>query len=87
VPPVFARAAITLGIGPHSSFGFPLASIIAFGALTLLVGCQEEHPTCKKLCDEVLAWLSCVKPGANDLYKVQLMPLPSSVASLKSRMV
>jgi len=27
-------------------------------ALTLLVGCQEEHPTCKKLSNEVLACLS-----------------------------
>jgi len=27
-------------------------------ALTLLVGCQEEHPACKKLSDEVLVWLS-----------------------------
>jgi len=27
-------------------------------ALTLLVGCQDEHPECKKLSDEVLAWLS-----------------------------
>jgi len=26
--------------------------------LTLLVGHQEEHPACKKLSDEVLAWLS-----------------------------
>jgi len=25
--------------------------------LTLLVGCQEEHPACKELSDEVLAWL------------------------------
>jgi len=26
--------------------------------LTLqLVGCQEEHPACKKMSDEVLAWL------------------------------
>jgi len=30
----------------------------AFGALTLLVGCQEEHPACKKLSDEVLVLLS-----------------------------
>ena len=30
----------------------------AFSALTLLVGCQEEHPACKNLSDEVLAWLS-----------------------------
>jgi len=27
----------------------------AVGALTLLVGRQEEHPACKKLSDEVLA--------------------------------
>jgi len=30
----------------------------AFSALTLLVGRQEGHPACKKLGDEVLAWLS-----------------------------
>jgi len=30
----------------------------AFSALMLLVGWQEGHPACKKLSDEVLAWLS-----------------------------
>jgi len=30
---------------------------IAFSALRLLVGRQEEHPACKKLSGEVLAWL------------------------------
>jgi len=30
----------------------------AFSTLTLLVGCQEEHPTCEQLIDEVTAWLS-----------------------------
>ena len=30
----------------------------AFGALTQLAGHSEEHLACKKLCDEVLAWLS-----------------------------
>jgi len=29
--------------------------IVAFSALTLLVGHQEEHLVCKKLSDEVLA--------------------------------
>ena len=33
-------------------------SQVAFSALTLLVGWQEGHPTCKKLSSEVLAWLS-----------------------------
>ena len=36
------------------SRGIPTAST----ALTLLVGHQEEHPVCKKLSGEVLAWLS-----------------------------
>jgi len=31
---------------------------VAFSALTLLVGRQEEHLACKKLTDEVLLWLS-----------------------------
>jgi len=30
----------------------------AFSALTLLVGHEEEYLACKKLSDEVLAWLS-----------------------------
>jgi len=32
--------------------------LIAFSALTLLVGQQEGHPVCNKLSSEVLAWLS-----------------------------
>jgi len=32
--------------------------VFAFSALTLLVGRQEGHPACKKLCSGVLAWLS-----------------------------
>jgi len=37
---------------------FQLLHVLAKPSLTLLVGCQEEHLTCKKLNDEVLAWLS-----------------------------
>ena len=37
---------------------FVAFSAIAFSALTLLVGRQEGHPTCKKLSSEMLAWLS-----------------------------
>jgi len=33
-------------------------SVLLIGALTLLVGRQEEHPDCKKLSYAVLAWLS-----------------------------
>jgi len=61
---------------------------VAFIALMLLVGCQEEHLACKKLTDEVLAWLSiwnkvqviCIGPA-------DATATPSSLASLKSRLV
>jgi len=33
-------------------------TIVAFSALTLLVGRQEGHPACKKQSGGVLAWLS-----------------------------
>jgi len=36
----------------------PTGASSAFSALTLLVGRQEGHPTCKKLSGGVLAWLS-----------------------------
>jgi len=51
---------------------------VAFSALTLLVGQQEEHPACKNLSGGVLAWLS-VWRGA-DLHTAQLMPLPLTVS-------
>jgi len=37
---------------------FVLLFVLAFSALTLLVGRQEGHPACKKLSGGVLAWLS-----------------------------
>jgi len=37
---------------------------IAFNTLTLLAGRQAEHPACKKLNNDMLAWLS-VERGAN----------------------
>ena len=44
--------------------------VVAFSALTLLVGRQEGHPACKKLSGGVLAWLSvwsevqtCIRPS------------------------
>jgi len=39
-------------------FGDKLHRFFTFSALTLSVGRQEEHPACKKLSDDVLAWLS-----------------------------
>ena len=53
--------------------------IIAFSALTLLVGRQEGHPACKKTewwCGGVVI---CLERGA-DLHMAQLMPLPLTVS-------
>jgi len=49
--------------------------VLAFSALTLLVGWQEGRPACKKT-----EWLGavmviCLQQGA-DLHMAQLMPLP-----------
>jgi len=35
-----------------------VSMFFAFSALTLMVGRQEGHLACKKLCGGVLAWLS-----------------------------
>jgi len=59
----------------------------AFSALTLLVGWQEEHSTCKKLSGGVLAWFSvwsevqtCIWPSWCHCHSL-------SLASVKSRLV
>ena len=53
--------------------------MIAFSALTLLVGRQEGHPACKKLTGGVLAWyLSGARCRLT--YMAQLMPLPLTVS-------
>ena len=61
--------------------------LLAFSALTLLVGRQEGHPTCKKLSGGVLAWLSvwsevqtCIWPSWCHWHSL-------SFASVKSRLV
>ena len=63
----------------------PLARI-AFSALTLLVGPQEGHPACKKTEWWGAGEVICLKRGA-DLHMAQQMPLPLTVASVKSRLV
>jgi len=61
------------------SIPFQLAlTIIAFSALTLLVGQQEGYPACKN------EWwgggvVICLEQGA-DLHMAQLMPLPPTVS-------
>jgi len=46
--------------------------------LTLLVGRQEGHPTCKKLSGGVLVWLSVWSDV--QWHMAQLMPLPFTVS-------
>jgi len=57
---------------------------MAFSALTLLVGWQEGHPTCKKLSGGVLAWLSvwnevqtCIWPSSCHRHSLSLAPVKS----------
>jgi len=52
--PDLLSATITIAIVRRC---FRSSDIIAFSALTLLVGRQEGHPACKRLSGEVLAWL------------------------------
>ena len=54
-----ARQLSTISLSKtKSKYHLHLSTIIAFSALTLLVGRQEGHPACKKLSGGVLAWLS-----------------------------
>ena len=53
-----------------------VACNVAFSALKLLVGHQEEHLTCKKIVWWGAGMVICLERGANHLHIVQLMPLP-----------
>jgi len=53
--------------------------LIAFSALTLLVGRQEGHPACKKTEWWSAGVVICLERGA-DLHMAQLMPLPLTVS-------
>ena len=66
------------------SAGISVTRIIAFGALTLLVGRQEGHPAGKKLSGGVLAWLSvwcevktCIWPSGFHCHSLSLAPVKS----------
>jgi len=52
--------------------------VIAFSALTLLVGQQEGHPACKKT-EWGAGMVICLVRGA-DLHTAQLMPLSLTVS-------
>jgi len=53
--------------------------VVAFSALTLLVGRQEGHPACKKLSGCGASVVISLQWGA-DLHMPQLMPLPLTVS-------
>ena len=58
-------------------------SLLAFSALTLLVGRQEGHPACKKLSGGVLAWLSVCSNWCHCWCHCHSL----SLASVESRLV
>jgi len=62
-------------------------SLIAFSALTLLVGWQEAHPACKKLSGGVLAWLSVWSALQTCIWPSWCYCRSLSLASVKSRLV
>jgi len=72
----------------HTNFYTALYDLlVAFSALTLLVGRQEGHPACKKLEWWGTGVVICLEQGA-DLHTAQLMPLPLTVSCFsKSRLV
>ena len=53
--------------------------VVAFNALTLLVGRQEGHPAWKKTEWWGAGMVVCLERGA-DLHMAQLMPLPLTVS-------
>jgi len=59
-------------------FCYSLIPLLAFSALTLLVGQQEGHLACKKTKWSGAGMVICVERGA-DLHIAQLMPLPLTV--------
>ena len=61
--------------------------IMAFSALTLLVGRQEGHPACKKLSGGVLAWLSVWSKVQTCIWPSEFHCHSLSLASVKSRLV
>ena len=56
-----------------------LPSVVAFSALTLLVGRQEGHPACKQLEWWGAGVAVCLERSA-DLHMAQLMPLPLTIS-------
>jgi len=54
-------------------------SVLAFSALTLLVGQQEGHPACKKTELWCAGVVICLERIA-DLHMAELMPLPVTIS-------
>ena len=63
----------------YYSLIYSLLGVLAFNALTLLVGWQEGHPACKNLSGWGAGVVICLERGA-DMHVAQLMPLPLNVS-------
>jgi len=64
-----------------------MPSVLCLQCLTLLVGQQEGHPTCKKLRGGVLAWLSVWSKVQTCIWSSWCHCHSLSLASVKSRLV
>jgi len=63
----------------YYSLIYSLLGVLAFNALTLLVGWQEGHPACKNLSGWGAGLVIYLERGA-DMHVAQLMPLPLNVS-------
>jgi len=88
--PQFSRPHITSNSTLVETMQLQL-SCLAVSALTLLIGHQEEHPTCKNGVVWGVGVVVCLERSADCLYMVQLMPLssqnPTISCIIKSRLV
>ena len=64
-----------------------IVQLLAFSALTLLVGRQEGRPACKKLSGGVLAWLSVWSKVQTCIWPIWCHCHSLSLAPVKSRLV
>ena len=68
-------------------FSATVYTVVAFSALTLLVGRQEGYPACKKLSGGVLVWLSVWSEVQTCIWPSRCHCHSLSLASVKSRLV
>ena len=76
LPSVLRQCRLSIKIGAEPVKILTPTSVL----LTLLVGCQNKHPACKKIEWWGAGVVICLEQGADELQMVQLMPLPPIIS-------